>query len=197
MWLDMLKGCSEDSIRMRFFSLISDFTHEMAARYCVNDYDRELAMVAVVEHDGTRQMVGIGRLEADPNHHSAEYAVIVQDAWQARGIGTLLTDSCIEVAQDWGVRQLNAVTLGVNKRMISIFKHRKFTIHKDEEDGETITAIRKLTGVRKKTAKKKKAAAKKKPAARKTAARKVAKKAAKKKPVAKKAAARKRPAKRK
>jgi len=154
MWLKMLNGCSKESIRMRFFSLISDFTHEMAVRYCVNDYDRELAMVAVAEHEGEQQLVGIGRLEADPNHTVAEYAVIVPDAWQGRGIGSLLTDRCLEIARDWGVRQVRAQTLAVNERMIAIFKHRGFTIT-PEGDGETITATRKLTRTpRKRTARK-------------------------------------------
>ena len=80
LWLEMLHSCSPESIRMRFFSLISDFTHEMAVRYCVNDYDRELALVAETEHDGRRLLVGVARLVADPNHHTAEFAVIIPDA---------------------------------------------------------------------------------------------------------------------
>jgi len=128
LWLEMLNSCSPDSIRMRFFSLISDFTHEMAVRYCVNDYDRELALVAEIEHEGERKLVGVGRLEADPDHHTAEFAVIIPDAWQRRGIGAALTDVLLRIAKDWGIREISAVTLPQNDRMLAIFKARKFKI---------------------------------------------------------------------
>ncbi|MCH7227139.1 GNAT family N-acetyltransferase [Haloferula sp. A504] len=143
MWLDMLRRCSDESIHMRFFSLISDFTHEMAVRYCVCDYDRELALVAEAEHEGERLLVGIGRLVADPVHHTAEFAVIVPDAWQERGIGRTLTDACLRVAKDWGVSEVTATTLRENTRMIGIFRHRGFKIGHDPED-ETVIASKKL-----------------------------------------------------
>ena len=143
MWLDMLNSCSEDSIRMRFFSLISDFTHEMAVRYCMCDYDRELAMVAEIEHEGVRKLVGVCRLVADPDHHTAEFAVIIPDAWQGRGIGRSLTDVCLGIAKGWGIRRSSAETLPQNDRMIAIFKVRKFKIELNDAR-DTIIAFKKL-----------------------------------------------------
>lgn len=143
LWLEMLHGCSAESIRMRFFSLVSEFTHEMAVRYCVNDYDRELALVAETEHQGKRLLVGIGRLQADPDHHTAEYAVLIPDAWQRRGIGNALTDVCLRIAKDWGIRQISAVTMPENDRMIAIFKARKFKVERGP-GGDAILATKKL-----------------------------------------------------
>jgi acetyltransferase len=143
MWLDMLRRCSAESVHMRFFSLISDFTHEMAVRYCVCDYDRELALVAEAEHEGERLLVGVGRLVSDPVHGTAEFAVIVPDAWQGRGIGRTLTDACMRVAKDWGVSEVTATTLSENARMLSIFRHRGFKVGRDPDD-DTIIASRKI-----------------------------------------------------
>lgn len=143
MWMEMLHGCSAESIRMRFFSLVSEFTHEMAVRYCVNDYDRELALVAEAEHEGKRVIVGVGRLQADPDHHTAEYAVLIPDAWQRLGIGNALTDVCLRIAKDWGIRQITAVTMPENDRMIAIFKNRKFKIERGP-GGDSIVATKKL-----------------------------------------------------
>ena len=57
----------------------------MATRYCFIDYDRELAIVAELEaQDGTRKLLGVGRLVADPDRQSAEYAVLVADPWQGQ-----------------------------------------------------------------------------------------------------------------
>ncbi len=144
LWLEMLNSCSPESIRMRFFSLISDFTHEMAVRYCVNDYDRELALVAETAHEGRRLLVGVARLVADPNHHTAEFAVIIPDAWQSRGIGAALTDVCMRVAKDWGIRRVVAYTLPENHRMLKIFKDRRFKIERTL-DGDGVFATKKIS----------------------------------------------------
>jgi acetyltransferase len=143
LWIEMLESCSPESIRMRFFSLIADFTHEMAVRYCVNDYDRELALVAEIEDEGRKKLIGVGRLEADPDHHTAEYAVIIPDDWQRKGIGAAISDVCLRVAKDWGIRQVTAVTLPENDRMIKIFKDRKFKIARGI-GGDTIVATKKI-----------------------------------------------------
>ncbi len=66
-------------------------SHEMAARYCFIDYDRELAIVAEVEQNGQRELAGVVHLVCDVDHVQAEYAVLVTDNWQGYGLGTRLT----------------------------------------------------------------------------------------------------------
>jgi acetyltransferase len=61
-WHDMLAACSPESIRRRFSSMFSGTTHNMAARYCFIDYDREIAIVAEVEEGEDRKIIGVGRL---------------------------------------------------------------------------------------------------------------------------------------
>jgi acetyltransferase len=110
-------------------------THDMAARFCFLDYDRELAIVAEIDEAGRRQFIGVGRLVADPNHETAEYAVLVADAWQNSGLGLKLTDCCLEVARAWGIRRIVAETLLDNPRMISIFEQRGFRLDQNLKDG--------------------------------------------------------------
>ncbi|MBC7335766.1 MAG: GNAT family N-acetyltransferase, partial [Clostridia bacterium] len=110
MWHELLASCSTQSIWFRFSYLFKQTTHEMAARYCFIDYDREMAIVAEVEEDGQRKLIGVGRLVADANHEVAEYAVLVADRWHGRGLGGLLTDYCLEVAKRWGIKKVVAET---------------------------------------------------------------------------------------
>ena len=56
-------------------------THEVATRYCYIDYAREIAIVAEIADGGRRELVGVGRLVADPGHEEGEYAVLIVDAW--------------------------------------------------------------------------------------------------------------------
>ena len=84
-----------------------------------------------------------GELVADPVHHTAEFAVIIPDAWQGRGIGRALTDRCLGIAKDWGIKRISAETLPQNDRMVAIFKERKFKIELNEAQ-DTIIAMKKL-----------------------------------------------------
>ena len=128
MWHDMLANCSQESIWYRFRYLFKQTTHEMATRFCFIDYDREIAIVAEVETKGHRQLIGVGRLVADADHTDAEYAVLVADAYQGIGLGSLLTDYCLDICKRWGIRSVVAETAPENQRMLGIFEHRGFEL---------------------------------------------------------------------
>lgn len=126
LWHDLLASCSTQSIWFRFSYLFKQTTHEMATRYCFIDYDREMGIVAEVEEDGQRKLIGVGRLVADANHEVGEYAVIVVDRWHGHGLGGLLTDYCLEVAKRWGLKKVVAETSKDNARMLATFRNRGF-----------------------------------------------------------------------
>jgi acetyltransferase len=133
LWLDLLGSCSRESIYSRFRYFFFWQSHEVASRYCYIDYDRELAIVAEIGEGPDRRLVGVGRLAAEPGRSAAEYAVLVQDAWQDKGLGGLLTDYCLRIARDWGVRQVTAITTTDNPRMVAVFEKRGFRIVNDLE----------------------------------------------------------------
>ncbi len=134
MWHELLASCSTQSIWFRFSYLFKQTTHEMASRYCFIDYDREIGIVAEVEEEGERKLIGVGRLVADMNHEAAEYAVIVVDRWHGHGLGGLLTDYCLEVAKRWGVKRVVAETSKDNARMLATFRKRGFEINDSQEE---------------------------------------------------------------
>jgi acetyltransferase len=128
LWLAMLERCSPETIRQRFRYMFKATTHEMAARFCFLDYDREIAIVAEHRTDGERQLLGVGRLVANAEHTQAEYAVLVTDDWQNRGLGSLLTDGCLDIARRWGLRRVVAEMASDNQRMASLFERRGFEL---------------------------------------------------------------------
>jgi acetyltransferase len=134
-WREMLDSCSPLSIHMRFGALVKD-THEMATRYCFIDYDRELAIIAELRDPEARgRLAGVGRLVADPDHRSAEYALLVADPWQGRGLADLLTDYCLEIARSWGVQRVYAETTPENTRMIAVLRNHGFAITQHLREG--------------------------------------------------------------
>jgi acetyltransferase len=133
LWLALLASCSRESIYSRFRYFFFWQSHEVASRYCYIDYDREMAIVAESGEGKDRRLVGVGRLVTEPGRASAEYAVLVQDAWQDKGLGGLLTDYCLGIAKDWGIRTVTAITTTDNPRMIAVFEKRGFRIVNDLE----------------------------------------------------------------
>ena len=137
MWHGLLKNCSQRSIWMRFRYLFKETTHEMATRFCFVDYDRTMAIVAEIGTGGERQLIGVARLVADADHHDAEYAILVADAWQGRGLGTLLTDYCFKICRRWGIECVLVETTADNQRMQNILRRHKFE-QKTTSDGEVL-----------------------------------------------------------
>jgi acetyltransferase len=128
LWHELLSNCSAESLWFRFRYVFKETTHEMATRYCFIDYDREIAIVAEVEEEGRRKLVGVGRLVADADHTEAEYAVLIADAWQGAGLGSLLTDYCLEICKAWNIGRVVAETSPDNARMLHIFQTRNFKL---------------------------------------------------------------------
>ena len=102
--------------------------HSRARSRSFIDYDREIAIVAEIEEGGVRKLIGVGRLVADADHSNAEYAVLVGDPWHGLGLGSMLTDYCLDICRRWGVHRVIAETAHDNRRMIDIFRHRDFTV---------------------------------------------------------------------
>jgi acetyltransferase len=135
LWHALIASSSAESIRFRFRSLFKNSDHEMAVRHCMIDYERELALVVETGVGEQRQLIGVGQLITDLNHETAEYAVIVPDPWQGKGVGGLLLDYCLEVAALWDIAEVVAETDPANVRMLGMFNRRGFSseIRRDED----------------------------------------------------------------
>jgi acetyltransferase len=131
LWMDLLGSCSRESIYSRFRYFFQWQSHEVATRYCYIDYDREIAIVAEIKEGDNKKLIGVGRLIADPDHETVEYAILISDKWQNRDIGGILTDYCFEIAKHWGLKKIVAQTTSDNQRMISVFQKRGFEVEVD------------------------------------------------------------------
>ncbi|MBN1633312.1 MAG: bifunctional acetate--CoA ligase family protein/GNAT family N-acetyltransferase [Ignavibacteria bacterium] len=131
LWMDLLAGCSKESIYSRFRYFFHWQSHEVATRYCYIDYDREIAIVAEITEKNKKKLIGVGRLIADPDHESVEYAILISDEYQNRDLGGIITDYCFEIAKKWGLKKIVAQTTTDNSRMISVFRKRGFEIFPD------------------------------------------------------------------
>jgi len=143
MWLELLGSCSKKSIYYRFRYDFYFDSHKVATQFCFIDYDREIAIVAEIEEEGRRKLIGVGRLIADPDVEVMEYAILITDAWQQKELGYIITEYCIEIAKMQDVKILVAETTRDNKPMISVFKKLNFKIRFNEDS--TVSVRKDLT----------------------------------------------------
>lgn len=132
----MVKETSKESLYFRFFGYMPGIDHLMLARFTHIDYDREMAIVAQIEVEGKPKLIGVVRIVGDGWRETAEYAILVADAWHGRGLGGMLTDYIIEIARAQGYKKITASFLKRNGSMRRLFERKgfKFSAGEDESD---------------------------------------------------------------
>jgi acetyltransferase len=125
---EMYTTISEESFRGRFFQAAKYASHEMHIRQCNIDYDRETGIVAESKENDKRRIVGIGTLVTETSKKSAEYAVLVHDDYQGKGLGYKLLDLLIGIAQEKGVEEIYGFVLANNTKMLNICKKLGFIV---------------------------------------------------------------------
>jgi len=134
------RGLSDRSVTFRYFhsiTLSERTAHERLIRVCFNDYDRELALVAEGRRPGgnERFILGIGRLSKLTGGREAEFAVIISDQWQNRGLGTELLKLLLQAARDEKIERLFATIMGQNLEMQRVAEQLGFGLTGDLMEG--------------------------------------------------------------
>ncbi|MGE5172090.1 MAG: GNAT family N-acetyltransferase, partial [Rudaea sp.] len=142
---EFVNGLSEQSRYYRFFYRLNALTPAMLARFTQVDYDRELALVALADTAGAPAFVGVARYIANPDRTSAEFAVVVADAWQRRGVARILMRGLIVCAKRRGFSHLSGSILRANEPMIAFVRSLGFAIEDDPEDTAQVWATLPLT----------------------------------------------------
>ncbi|MGP8055639.1 MAG: N-acetyltransferase family protein, partial [Limisphaerales bacterium] len=133
---------SERSVYLRYFSplkLQQRVAHTRLIRICFNDYDREIALVA--EHqdgDGKSEIVAVARLSKLHSSNTGEFAVVVTDQWQRKGLGTEMTKRLIQIAKNEKLGDLVAYTLRENKDMQHMCKKVGFEVRTPVGESECV-----------------------------------------------------------
>jgi acetyltransferase len=133
---EMLSTLTEETLRGRFFQVIKNIGHEMLIRYCNIDYDREMAIVAELRQGEKRRIIGIGRLIIEPDFKKGEFAVVVHDDYQRKGLGYKLVDMVIGIGQEKGLEKIYGLVLSDNTAMLRICDELGFQ-RRDLSDGTT------------------------------------------------------------
>ncbi len=135
---------SEHTIRMRFFSLVKSLSRDSLIRLCHLDYDREMALAAVSRDSAHPVMMGVSRYYWDPETNTAEFAVVVGDAWQRQGLGQHLMERLLTIARERGIATLTGQVLVENQPMLDLMQRLGFAVQ-PSSDPSIVQVSRSLT----------------------------------------------------
>jgi len=146
---ELHRKLSERSVRLRYFQslhLDQRTTHERLIRVCFNDYDRELALIVELgSGQPGSQILAVGRLSKVPGRRTAEFALVIDDEWQRRGLGSELLGRLVQIGKDEKVSAITADILPENLAMQRICERRGFQLEHRTGDG-VVSAVLVLDG---------------------------------------------------
>lgn len=134
LWIRFLSNCSKESIYSRFHYFFYYNSIEIAHNFCCLNNQKEIAIVAELAENDSKEIIGIGRLISDLYHETAEYAILISDLWQHKSVGSHLTDYCLAIAKDWGIKKLMALVSNENVYLCKMLKKRGFKQQKTNQN---------------------------------------------------------------
>jgi acetyltransferase len=130
---EFVRSLSPHAKYLRFMSAVKDLTPAMLARFTQVDYDREMALIAVADHDGGERQIGVVRYVINADATSCEFAIVVSEAWQGRGLGRHLMLQLIAIARARGLKVMAGQVLAANIQMLKLAETLGFVHHRTEE----------------------------------------------------------------
>lgn len=100
-------------------------TQEELRRWTAIDPSRECAIVALTSESGAERIVAVARYVTE-SADDTDFAIVVADAWQRRGLGRQLMRKLVDAARLHGIRTLSGITLSTNYAMISLARESGF-----------------------------------------------------------------------
>ena len=98
----------------------------------------------MLELGGKETELGVARYVMNPDGESCEFALVVADKWQHRGIGSQLMRALIEAARQRGIKVMLGEILANNPNMLALTRSLGFSIHTSAEDPGIKAASRRL-----------------------------------------------------
>jgi acetyltransferase len=128
-----VSGLSPATRQNRLLGGTIAITREYIERLTSVDYARDMALAATVMLE-KEVLIGVARYVLDSDDAAAEFAIVIADTWQGRGIGGRLLQRLAQVARKRGVRSLYGDILSINRPMLGLVQKLGFTLGRNPDD---------------------------------------------------------------
>lgn len=140
-----VRDLSPRSRYLRFMHSFTELTADMLARLTQIDYDKEMAFVALARVDGQEKEIGVARYAMDLDGDSCEFAIVIADEWQHKGIGAHLMRVLMDTARNRGFKYMRGEILAENVVMCKLVQELGFDVTPHPEERGIQVASKSLT----------------------------------------------------
>jgi acetyltransferase len=130
---NFIAGLSRESLHFRFLGIKKEIPQEMPRQLCNVDFCQKLNIIAQLSD--SEEIVGMAQLTLDCCG-LGEFALVVADAWQGKGLGEELMAYTLKIGEDQGLCEIHFFVSTDNIRMIALAK--KLGMTKKSSDGDTV-----------------------------------------------------------
>jgi acetyltransferase len=142
--LEFVTGLSDASRYNRLLGGAIKISDEYIRRLTRIDWSHEAAFAAITMLGDRESIIGVARYVATDAGEDCEFALVLADAWQGRGIGRRMLEKLIAVAARRGIKRMHGDILSTNARMLSLVRKLGFNLRRLPEDATVTRATREL-----------------------------------------------------
>jgi acetyltransferase len=138
-------GLSPESSYLRFHGTIKDLSKKDLEKFTNPDSRNAVALIVLCSGETSEEEIGVARYVIDPDGANCEFAIVIADTWQKRGIGTRLMNALITHLQASGVKRISGSVLKRNSAMLKFVKQLGFTETNVPDDPSILLVTKNLT----------------------------------------------------
>lgn len=141
---EFFNGLSDETRYNRMMNALRELSPAMMVRFTQLDYAREMALIGVIEENGGDAIVGVSRFVSNPDGDSCEFALVVRDDQQGKGLGRILMEQLFDAAREKGLKIMEGEIFANNTNMLRLMDKLGFAVSPHTEDPGLRMAIKTL-----------------------------------------------------
>lgn len=141
---DFVRHLSPETRYKRFLATLKELPAADLHYLTHIDYTRHLALIATVAHDDHEVAIGSARYVLGPDGVRGEFAIVIDDAWQGRGVAGVLMHDLIQAARTRGLETLEGFVLATNQTMLKFVRQLGFSVETVADDPELVRVALRL-----------------------------------------------------
>jgi acetyltransferase len=140
-----VRGLSPASSYSRFHGTVKELSTKDLEKFTNPDARNAVALIVLRRGDAGDEEIGVARYVIDADQAGCEFAIVVADAWQGRGIGTRLIRALTRHLRASGVKRISGSVLASNAVMRKLAKDLGFVETQSRNDPSLLSVTRGLT----------------------------------------------------
>ena len=138
-------GLSPESSYLRFHGTKTGLGKKELEKFTNPDPRNAVALIVLCSGEAGEEEIGVARYVTDPDKANCEFAIVVADAWQKRGIGTRLMNALMRHLRVSGVGRMSGSVLKSNAAMRKLAKQLDFAETDIPDDPSILLVTKQLT----------------------------------------------------